>query len=68
MPKTEFEKTIETDTGMTVKEIRGTPLDELRARAEQKLGKPIEVTGTHHGVTIVSHAEVEKILDKALKK
>ena len=74
--KTDFERSLERATGETVESLRDTPIDERRRRLEKKFGKPMRFvshwpfigrgTVCHDGT--VSHADVERELDKALGK
>ncbi|MBN2529126.1 MAG: hypothetical protein JXR76_22240 [Deltaproteobacteria bacterium] len=65
---------IEKETGLSIDEIRRTPLDDLRSLFERKNGKRMEFVksfplierGSVLGDCVISHAEVEDDFDKAL--
>jgi hypothetical protein len=61
MGETEFERAVETSTGRTVEEIRRTPLEKLPKPVKGRKGPPQPVTQT------ISHQEIERKLDEALK-
>jgi len=68
-----FEKIIERTTGMTISELRRTPLSELREKAEQKRGSPIEYYSAFpligRGSVIrqfVTHEECERLLAESI--
>ena len=74
--KTEFEKSIENETGETIEAIREMPIDERRYKTEQKHGSPLKFTSHYPFIgrgnilfdSLLSHQEIEKELDKALRK
>lgn len=63
-----LEEAAEVSTGMSVQEIRETPLLELRRKSEKKYGGPAQIVYGYPEGKPVSHQEIEDSLDKALKK
>lgn len=71
-----FEKTIEESTGLSIRHIRETPLDELRREAEEKRGKPLRFVSFFPWVgrgsvmrdRLISHEEAEAAYDDAIRR
>jgi hypothetical protein len=61
-----FEDAVHILTGMDVQRIAATPVDDLRKAAEARLGGRIRVC-SGWSLNLVSHDEVEKDLDDALR-
>ena len=72
--KTPMERAVEMRTGRTIEEIRRTPVDVLRRRAEQRFGRPIRFEinspiigrGNVLGAKSLSAVEINTILDEAI--
>lgn len=70
--KTNFEIAIEQKVGESIETIRDMPIDERRQKIEKKYAGPMQFyssfpfIGRAHTSTI-SHAEIEKLVDEALK-
>ena len=70
-----FERSLESRTGMEIAWMRDTPIDTQRRVAESQFGAPVVITSQFPFIGrgnvlrdhIVSHAEVEKTLDAALR-
>lgn len=66
---------IEKATGETVQQLRNTPIDERRNAIEKKHRKPMSFytafpfigRGNVMGDKVISHADVEKLISKALR-
>lgn len=72
--KSEFIRLIENHFGMTVEELQKIPLEEIRARAEARTGKPLQlisnasyIRNLEPTLDLISHEEVERLLDDALE-
>ncbi|MAG37960.1 hypothetical protein CMI45_01050 [Candidatus Pacearchaeota archaeon] len=57
---------IEDRTGMNPHVFVDLPIDEQRKHMERRTGKPMQFTGVDSGMKVLSHSEVEAMLDKAL--
>jgi hypothetical protein len=70
-----FEQSIESRVGRQITWLRDTPIDTQRREVEGKFGSPLTITSRFPFIGrgnvlrdhIVSHAEVEKTLDAALR-
>lgn len=61
MAKTEFERSVEKNVGLSVEVIRAMSLEQMRARNEKKFGRGMTVSGVGPGgIRVLSHEEVEK--------
>jgi len=76
MATTSFEQMIEATSGESIDQIRSTPLDELRAKEEQRRGKPLLFSstfpflgrGTVMHDRLVSHQEAERAYENAIDR
>ncbi len=65
MSKSEFERAIERQTGLTVEQIKEMPLGDMRKLREKQFGRPMQIIGSTL-MRLLSKQDVEKLVDEAL--